>query len=114
MKPSNNTWTQSETDGVIDSHVSHQAHEGKIYHSRGHNKDNKAKILERNARIRREKPLTSKVMRENKLIMSIPQGDYQSLLALYPELNSDVMADKAKAYQAIASAHPEYIQHQKR
>lgn len=110
MKSSNQSWKQSQTDGVIDSTVAHQAHEDRIYVEQKHNAANRRKILEQNAAIRRENPFRPEVTRGHKLILSIPQGDMMSLRIQYPDLDSNVMSDKARAYKAIAAAHPEYIQ----
>ena len=113
MKKSRNSWKKTQTDGVIDSKLVYQASDDKIYHERGHNKVNRDSILNRNATIRREMPFTAKAMRENQLILTIPQGDLQFLQVEFPDLLSTVMDDKAQAYKAVAAAHPEYIQYKK-
>lgn len=85
-----------------------------MYVEKKHNEKSRAQILQLNADIRRETPLTPEFMATHKLALSIPQGDLPVLQKRFPDIMSDNMRDKAIAYKAIAAAYPEYIQYQKR
>lgn len=113
MKQNPNTNRQKQSDGVIDTTTAFQSSENRMYVETGHNPESRKKILQFNADVKREMPLTPEVMRKYKLILSIPEGDRAILQQLYPDMLSTNMQDKSNAYARIAKAHPEYVQHDK-
>ena len=114
MKQNPNSNRQKQSDGVIDTTTAFQSSENRMYVEKGHNPEARKKILQWNADVKREMPLTPEVMRKHKLILSIPEGDRPFLQQSYPDMLSTNMQDKANAYKQIATAFPEYIQHIKR
>ena len=107
-----NSWTRKTSDGVIDTTVSHQAHEDKMYVNREHNPTSRKIILERNARIRKEQPFRKSNWMKPQAC--IPIGDLWAHEREDPELKSKDGAIKAAAYRRLLLTHPEYLLHEER
>jgi len=113
LKSSNQTWKETTTDGVIDTTIAHQASEGVIYHETKHNPAQRRKILEHNAALRKEQPFTKKFRKDYRAMLTIPEGDFASLFAKYPDLNSTDRAIKLAAVKKLMQTHPEYVVYQR-
>lgn len=112
MKAGQNSWTTKErSDGVITSVDAFQAHENTLYSKSFHDPAQRKLILDRNKRIRTEKPLKRSSTKGNKLMLTIPQGDLPSLQIEFPDLKSTNQKDVAAAYGQVAAKYPEYLIH---
>ena len=107
-----NSWTRKTSDGVIDTTVSHQAHENKMYVRHEHNKASRKIILDRNARIRKEQPFRK--LEWGKPQACIPIGDLHAAQKQDPELLSTDPKTKVAAYRRLLLLHPEYLLHEER
>jgi len=115
MREGQNSWKDtSRSDGVIITEDAFQAHENKVYSRSFHDPVQRDLIMNRNAAIRREKPLRAEVTRKYKLMVTIPTGDLPALEVEFPGLKSNDMAEKKKALYAITAKYPEYIIHKRK